>query len=103
MFKAVIHKCSHWVQCSIVLPAGKAHDTDQSPYRALLVSLGYDKVLFESKKNVLEIKNILCKLDKLKNKYDYLKDNYDFEYMLEINEGELVDNIIELKTGGSDD
>ena len=47
---------------------------------------------------MLVIKNILCKLDKLKNKYDYLKDNYDFEYMLEINEGELVDNIIELKS-----
>ena len=59
---------------------------------------GDDKVLSECKKNVLEIKNILCKLDKLKNKYDYLKDNYDFEYMLEINEGELVDNIIELKS-----
>ena len=58
---------------------------------------GEDKVLSECQKNVIEIKKLLCKLDKLKNKYDYLKDNYDFEYMLEINEGELVDNIIELK------
>lgn len=58
---------------------------------------GESKVLSDCQKNVLEIKKLLCKLDKLKNKYDYLKDNYDFEYMLEINDGELVDNIIELK------
>ena len=36
-------------------------------------------------------------IDKLKEKYNNLKDNYDFEYLLEIEDKQLVDKIIELK------
>ena len=40
---------------------------------------------------------MLCKIDILKKKYDFLSDNYDFEYMLEIDDNDLIENIIELK------
>ncbi|MBQ8219245.1 MAG: hypothetical protein IJZ79_05775 [Bacilli bacterium] len=58
---------------------------------------GDDKTLTECQRNLDEVKKILCKIDKLKKKYDFLRDNYDFEYMLEIDDSSLVDNIIELK------
>ena len=44
-----------------------------------------------------QVKNMLCKIDKLKEQYDFLKDNYDFEYLLEIDNNDLVDKIIELR------
>lgn len=56
-----------------------------------------DKTLVECRRNVDEVKKMLCKIDKLKKKYDFLKDNFDFEYMLEINDLQLVDDIIMLK------
>lgn len=58
---------------------------------------GDDKVLNQCLRNVDEIKKILCKIDKLKKKYDFLKDNFDFEYMLETDDLQLVDDIITLK------
>lgn len=58
---------------------------------------GDSKTLSECQDTLNEIKKILCKIDILKNKYDFLADNYDFEYMLEIDDDDLIDNIIELK------
>lgn len=56
-----------------------------------------DKTLIECRRNVDEVKKMLCKIDKLKKKYDFLKDNFDFEYMLETDDLQLVDDIITLK------
>ncbi len=58
---------------------------------------GDSKVLKECQKELDQVKSILCKIDKLKEQYDFLKDNYDFEYLLEIDDNNLVDKIIELK------
>lgn len=58
---------------------------------------GDDTKLRECQKTVDEVKKMLCKIDKLKKKYDFLRDNYDFEYLLEIDDNNLVDDIIELK------
>lgn len=58
---------------------------------------GEDVELNNCRKNVDEVKKILCKIDKLKKKYDFLRDNFDFEYMLETNDLQLVDDIITLK------
>jgi len=58
---------------------------------------GDEKTLTECKRNIDEVKKILCKIDNLKRKYDFLKDNYDFEYLLEFDNNELIDNIIELR------
>ena len=58
---------------------------------------GESKVLKDCQKELNQVKSILCKIDKLKVKYDFLKDNYDFEYLLEIDNNDLVDKIIELK------
>lgn len=58
---------------------------------------GEDIELNNCRRNVDEVKKILCKIDKLKKKYDFLKDNFDFEYMLETNDLQLVDDIINLK------
>ena len=58
---------------------------------------GESKVANECKEELDQIKSILCKIDKLKEQYDFLKDNYDFEYLLEIDDNNLVDKIIELK------
>lgn len=56
-----------------------------------------ERTLDVCRKNIAEVKKILSKIEKLKQKYDYLKDSYEFEYLLEIDNNELVDNIIELK------
>lgn len=58
---------------------------------------GDDKTLNECREALATVKDMLYKVDALKKKYDFLKDNYDFEYMLEIDDKELVDNIILLK------
>ena len=58
---------------------------------------GDEKTLIECRRNIDEVKKILCKIDILKRKYDFLKDNYDFEYLLELDNNELIDSIIELK------
>ena len=58
---------------------------------------GDDKTLNECREALATVKDMLYKVDALKRKYDFLKDNYDFEYMLEIDDKELVDNIILLK------
>ena len=58
---------------------------------------GDDSKLRECQRTVDEVKKMLCKIDKLKKKYDFLRDNYDFEYLLEIDDNNLVDDIIELK------
>ena len=58
---------------------------------------GDDKTLNECREALANVKDMLYKVDSLKKKYDFLKDNYDFEYMLEIDDKELVDNIILLK------
>ena len=58
---------------------------------------GDSRVLKDCQKELEEIKNIIYKIDKLKEQYDFLRDNNDFEYLLEINDNNLVDKIIELK------
>ena len=58
---------------------------------------GDSKTLKECQATLDEVKKMLCKIDILKKKYDFLKDNYDFEYMLEIDDNDLIENIIELK------
>ena len=58
---------------------------------------GESKVLKECQRELDQVKSILCKIDKLKEQYDFLKDNYDFEYLLEIDNNDLVDKIILLK------
>ena len=58
---------------------------------------GDEKTLLECRRNIDEVKKILCKIDILKRKYDFLKDNYDFEYLLELDNNDLIDSIIELK------
>ena len=64
----------------------------------ILSEINNDTVELEKcEKNLREIKQLLHKVDALKNKYDYLKDNYDFEYILELDDMPLIDDIIELK------
>lgn len=64
----------------------------------ILSEVNGDKVvLAECQRELDQVKSILCKIDKLKEQYDFLKDNYDFEYLLEIDDNNLVDKIIELK------
>ena len=58
---------------------------------------GESKELVECQRELDQVKSMLCKIDKLKEQYDFLKDNYDFEYLLEIDNKDLVDKIIELK------
>lgn len=58
---------------------------------------GEDKTLNECREALATVKDMFYKVDALKKKYDFLKDNYDFEYMLEIDDKELIDNIILLK------
>ena len=58
---------------------------------------GESKVLKDCQRELNEVKAMICKIDKLKEKYDFLKDNYDFEYLLEIDNNDLVDKIIKLK------
>ena len=58
---------------------------------------GENKVLIECQRELDQVKNMLCKIDKLKEQYDFLSDNYDFEYLLEIDNNDLVDKIIELR------
>ena len=58
---------------------------------------GESKVLKDCQRELDQVKAMICKIDKLKDKYDFLKDNYDFEYLLEIDNNDLVDKIIELK------
>lgn len=58
---------------------------------------GDNKTLNECQNKLNEIKSIICKVDKLKEKYDFLRDNYDFEYLLEIDNNDLVNKIIELR------
>lgn len=64
----------------------------------ILSEINNDTVELEKcEKNLREIKQLLHKVDALKNKYDYLRDNYDFEYILELDDRPLIDDIIELK------
>ena len=58
---------------------------------------GDSKTLKECQKELDKVKSILCKIDKLKEQYEFLRDNYDFEYLLEIDNHDLVDKIIELR------
>lgn len=58
---------------------------------------GESKVLKDCRRELDQVKNMICKIDKLKEQYDFLKDNYDYEYLLEIDNNDLVDKIIELK------
>ena len=58
---------------------------------------GESKELVECQRELDQVKSMLCKIDKLKEQYEFLKDNYDFEYLLEIDNKDLVDKIIELK------
>ncbi len=51
----------------------------------------------ECEEQIKEIKELLNKIEKLKEQYDFLKDNYDFEYLMAIDDDNLVDKIIELK------
>lgn len=69
----------------------------ESELYLLSIVNGDEKTLAECRKNIDEVKKVLCKIDILKRKYDFLKDNYDFEYLLELDNNELIDNIIELK------
>ncbi len=56
-----------------------------------------EKTLDECKKNIAEVRKLLSKIEELKKKYDYLRDTYDFEYLLEIGNEEIIDNITELR------
>ena len=56
-----------------------------------------EKTLDECKKNIAEVRKLLNKIEELKKKYDYLRDTYDFEYLLEIGNEEIIDNITELR------
>ena len=58
---------------------------------------GESKELKACQEELDHVKSMLCKIDKLKEQYDFLKDNYDFEYLLEIDNNDIVDKIIELK------
>ena len=58
---------------------------------------GDGKVLKNCQRELDQVKSLICKIDKLKNKYDFLKDNHDFEYLLEIDNNDLVDKIIKLR------
>ena len=58
---------------------------------------GKNRVLKDCQRELDEVKSIICKIDKLKEQYDFLRDNYDFEYLLEIDNHDLVDKIIELR------
>ena len=58
---------------------------------------GESKVLKDCQRELDSVKAMICKIDKLKEQYDFLKDNYDFEYLLEIDNDDIVDKIIELK------
>ena len=64
---------------------------------------GESKVLKECQRELDQVKSVLCKIDKLKEQYDFLKDNYDFEYLLEIDNNDLVDKIILLKDNFGND
>lgn len=58
---------------------------------------GESKVLKDCQRELDQVKAMICKIDKLKEKYDFLRDNFDFEYLLEVDNNDLVDKIIELK------
>ena len=58
---------------------------------------GDAKTQEECEKQIKEIKDLLNKIEKLKEQYDYLKDNYDFEYLMALDDDNLIDKIIELK------
>lgn len=58
---------------------------------------GESKVLKDCQRELDNVKAMICKIDKLKEQYDFLKDNYDFEYLLEVNNEDIVDKIIELR------
>lgn len=53
--------------------------------------------LIKCEKNLQEIKRLLHKIDALKNKYNYLRDNYDFEYIMQFDDGPLIDDVLLLK------
>lgn len=55
------------------------------------------KTSIECQKQINEIKNLLNRIKKLKEQYDFLRDNYDFEYLMALDEDNLIDKIIELK------
>ena len=64
---------------------------------------GENKIYQDCKEELDQVKAMICKIDKLKAQYDFLKDNYDFEYLLEIDNNDLVDKIIMLRdTLGND-
>lgn len=56
-----------------------------------------DRTLEECRKNLAEVRKILARIEELKQKYDFLKDNFDFEYLLESDNNELIDNVIHLR------
>ena len=60
---------------------------------------GDAKTQEECEKQIKEIKELLKRIEKLKEQYDFLKDNYDFEYLMTIDDDNLVDKIIKLKDG----
>ena len=67
------------------------------------IATGDEKKYEECKQTIDEIKKMLCKIDKLKAKYDFLKDNFDFEYMVELDDNFLAEDILELKNNVSND
>ena len=58
---------------------------------------GDAKTQEECERQIKEIKDLLDRIEKLKEQYDYLKDNYDFEYLMALDDDNLIDKIIELK------
>ena len=58
---------------------------------------GDAKTKEECEKQIKEIKELLKRIEKLKEQYDFLKDNYDFEYLMALDDDNLIDKIIELK------
>lgn len=62
-----------------------------------------DVYLAECQEKIKETKKLLSKIKSLKEKYDYLKNNADFDNLINLEDGSLVDKIIELKNISTND
>ena len=58
---------------------------------------GDSKNILECERQIKEIKILLNKVNNLKEQYDFLRDNYEFEYIMALDDNNLIDKIIELK------
>ena len=58
---------------------------------------GDNSTIKECQREINQVKSLLNRVKKLKEQYAFLRDNFDFEYLLEIDDGTLIDKIIEYK------